>query len=442
MARGRAFVIGGSVAGLLAARVLADHFDEVALLERDCFPSAIEDRRGVPQGRHAHALLSAGRRILESLFPGFVDELTSHGALAVDIRGLRWFDNGGYHARCSGIDALLASRALLETCIRSRVASLPGVRLVDACDVDGVILDGGASKATGLRATRVGGVAESMEADLIVDATGRGSQLPAWLRAAALDRPAEESIRVTLGYSTRIFRRHREHLDGDFAMITPAAPPGRRGGAILAMEGDRWMVTLFGILGDYPPTDGAGYLEFAKSLPAPDIYNTIRDAEPLSEPVPFRFPASTRRRYERLSRFPEGLLAFGDAICSYNPIYGQGMSVAARQAVALQQCLSGGTAGLASRFFKAAAAVIDNPWTMAVGGDLRYPDIEGPRSRFGDFINWYLGKVHIAARRDPAVSFAFHSVANLLAEPPSLLHPSVAFRVIKGNVGARRPAAD
>lgn len=441
MPQGRAFVIGGSVGGLLAARVLADHFSEVVLFERDCFPTDVDDRKGVPQGRHAHALLSAGRLILESLFPGFATELTTRGAHAVDIHSLRWFDNGGYHARCRGIDALLASRALLETRIRARVAALPRVRLVDVCDVEGLLFDGGKNRVTGVRATRSGGVVESMDADLIVDATGRGSQVPAWLQAEGIDRPAEELIRVGLGYSTRIFHRRGDHLDGDLAMITPAAPPARRGGAMLAMEGDRWMVTLFGILGDHPPTDSDGYFEFARSLPAPDIYNTITNAEPLSEAIPFRFPASSRRRYERLARFPEGLLAFGDAICSFNPIYGQGMSVAARQAVALQQCLATGTRALAPRFFKSVAPVIDNPWTMAMGGDLRYPEVEGPRTRFGDFINWYLGKVHIAARRDPSVSLAFHKVANLLADPPSLLSPGVALRVAKGNVGVRRKAA-
>jgi 2-polyprenyl-6-methoxyphenol hydroxylase-like FAD-dependent oxidoreductase len=392
----------------------------------------------VPQGRHAHALLSSGRRALESFFPGFVDEIGSDGALAVDIKGLRWFDNGGYHARCTGISALLASRALLEKHVRTRVRALPNVRLRGECNADSVLFSDDRRRVTGVRAHSVGGGSnETIEADLVVDAAGRGSQLAAWLDAAGIAKPVEESVRVGLGYSTRIFRRRPDHLDGDFAMITPAAPPARRGGAMLAMEGDRWMVTLFGVLGDHPPSDEAGFLDFAQTLPAKDIYETIRNADALSDPLPFKFPASTRRRYEHLASFPEGLLAFGDSICSFNPIYGQGMSAAALQAGALKKCLEGGTADLPKRFFTAAAAVVDNPWTMAMGGDLRYPEVEGPRSRFGDFINWYLGKLHVAARTDASVSLAFHSVANLLKDPPSLLHPRVALRVVKGNIGAR-----
>jgi 2-polyprenyl-6-methoxyphenol hydroxylase-like FAD-dependent oxidoreductase len=353
----------------------------------------------------------------------------------VDIKGLRWFDNGGYHARCTGIEALLASRALLETHVRTRVKALRNVRLIDGCDVESLTLAADASRVTGVRTTRVaGGAAEPMSADLVVDASGRGSQTPAWLGAAGFQKPVEEVIRVGLSYSTRIFRRRADHLDGDFAMIIPSAPPGRRGGAMLAMEGDRWMVTLFGMLGDEPPTDANGYADFARSLPAPDIYNVVSSAEPLTDPLPFKYPASCRRRYEDLERFPEGYLVFGDAICSFNPIYGQGMSVAALQARALAASLGAGADGLAKRFFTAAAKVVDNPWLMAVGGDLRYPGVEGPRTAMGNFVNWYLGKLHIAARKDPELTLAFHSVANLLADPASLLKPNIAFRVARGNL--------
>ena len=431
----RASVIGGSMAGLLAARVLSDYFEEVVLFDRDRFPTDVADRKGVPQGRHAHALLSSGRQALESLFPGLVEELTAKGALRVDIKGLRWFDNGGYHARCTGIEALLASRALLETHVRARVRALRNVRLIDGCDVESLMLTPDSSRVTGVRAKLVaGGAEQDYPADLVVEAGGRGSQTPAWLGAAGFQQPVEESIRVGLAYSTRIFRRRPEHLDGDFAMIIPSAPPGRRGGAMLAMEGDRWMVTLFGMLGDDPPTDSQGFVDFARSLPAPDIYNVVTSAEPLTDPLPFKYPASCRRRYENLERFPEGYLVFGDAICSFNPIYGQGMSVAALQARALAASLGAATAGVAKRFFTAAAKVVDNPWLMAVGGDLRYPSVEGPRTAIGNFINWYLGKLHIAARKDPELTLAFHTVANLLADPPTLLKPGIAFRVARGNL--------
>ena len=223
-------------------------------------------------------------------------------------------------------------------------------------------------------------------------------------------------------------------------MILAATPPGRRGAVMLSMEGDRWMLTLAGLLGDHPPTDEAGSLDFAGTLPAPDIYDMIKNAEPLTSPEPFKFPASARRYYERLKKFPEGYLVFGDGICSFNPIYGQGMSAAALQAAELQNALTEGSDRLAFRFFRKAARAIDGPWTIAVGGDLRYPEVDGPRTPILRFINWYLGKLHIGARADPKLTFAFQRAAQLLDPPTSLLKPGVALRVMRGNLlGQHRP---
>ena len=431
MSRHRAIVIGGSMSGMLAARVLADHFAEVVLFDRDAFPQPGENRKGVPQGQHAHALLASGRQILERYFPGFKDELYGQGALKGDYQRVRWFDNGVYHTRFDGLEALVISRPRLEAHVRARLTALPNVRINDRRDVEAPAADAG--RVTGVK---VGG--EVISADLVVDASGRGSQSPAWLEKLGFERPPEDAVRVGLGYTTRIYQRKPDHLKGDLAVICPSAPPQKRGGVAIAMEGDRWMVTLFGMLGDHPPTDEQGFLEFAKTLPAPDVFQTISQAVPLTELVPFKFPQSTRRRYESLARFPDGYLVFGDAVCSFNPIYGQGMSTAALQAAELDTCLSAGDAELAKRFFAAASKVIDAPWTMAVGGDLRYEDVEGPRSGMVKFVNWYIGKLHIAAAGDPAVARAFHRVANLLDPPPSLMQPKIAFRILQGNL--RKPA--
>jgi len=431
MSRHRAIVIGGSMSGMLAARVLADHFAEVVLFDRDAFPRPGENRKGVPQGQHAHALLASGRQILERYFPGFKDELYGQGALKGDYQRVRWFDNGVYHTRFDGLEALVISRPRLEAHVRARLTALPNVRINDRRDVEAPAADAG--RVTGVK---VGG--EVISADLVVDASGRGSQSPAWLEKLGFERPPEDAVRVGLGYTTRIYQRKPDHLKGDLAVICPSAPPQKRGGVAIAMEGDRWMVTLFGMLGDHPPTDEQGFLEFAKTLPAPDVFQTISQAVPLTELVPFKFPQSTRRRYESLARFPDGYPVFGDAVCSFNPIYGQGMSTAALQAAELDTCLSAGDAELAKRFFAAASKVIDAPWTMAVGGDLRYEDVEGPRSGMVKFVNWYIGKLHIAAAGDPAVARAFHRVANLLDPPPSLMQPKIAFRILQGNL--RKPA--
>jgi 2-polyprenyl-6-methoxyphenol hydroxylase-like FAD-dependent oxidoreductase len=433
----RAITIGASMSGMLAARVLAEHFHEVIVLERDTLPPVGENRRGVPQGRHAHALLASGLNVLEAFFPGFTGELVEQGALSADISRVRWFDNGGYHARCTGLELLLVSRPLLEAHVRTRFLQLPNVRVIEGCAVQSLVTEDGDNRVTGVRIDRPsdGNTSEEvLTADLVVDASGRGSQTPMWLEALGFPRPKEDVIQVDLGYATRIYQRHSKHLDGDVAMLVVPTPPSRRGAVMLSMEHDRWMLTLIGMLGDHPPTEEQEFLEFARGLPAPEIYETIEGAEPLSSPLSIKFPASSRRRYERMPRFPEGYLVFGDAICSFNPIYGQGMSSAALQAVALKKSLVQGKDGVASRFFPEAAKVLDGPWTIAVGGDLRYPTVEGPRTPMVRFINWYLGKLHIAARRNPHLTLAFQKVAQLLSQPPSLLHPKTAFRVLRGNL--------
>ena len=207
---------------------------------------------------------------------------------------------------------------------------------------------------------------------------------------------------------------------------------------MLAQEGDRWLVTLAGYFGDHPPADEAGFLAFAKSLATPDVYDVIKDAEPLSEFATYKYAANQRRRYERLPRFPKGLLVFGDAICSFNPLYAQGMTVAALEATTLQQCLAQGTEQLPQRFFQRASKVVDVPWSIAVGGDLRIPQVEGERTPMVRFLNWYIGKVQIAARYDPVVTLAFAKVNNLVAPPPTILHPRIALRVLRGNVRVAR----
>jgi hypothetical protein len=203
---------------------------------------------------------------------------------------------------------------------------------------------------------------------------------------------------------------------------------------MLAMEGDRWMVTLFGYLGLRPPTDPDGFVAFAAGLPVPDIFEVIADAEPLGEVLPTRYPASVRRRYERLRRFPEGYLVVGDAVCGFNPIYGQGMSVAALEALALRDCLRASPAGLARRFFAEVARIVDIPWQIAVGADLRFPGIEGARTAKVRLVNAYLARFHVAAAADPVLGGAFLRVVNLMDRPEGLLGPAIALRVLRGNL--------
>ncbi len=438
--RKHAIVFGGSMAGLLAARVLSDHFGRVSLIERDRLPALAEQRRGVPQGRHTHGLLASGRDVLEKLFPGISEALLKAGAVTHDIvRDSRWFFEGACLSRPpSGLNGLLMTRPLLEAAVRERVLANPKVVRRDELVVEELVADRKSGRVTGMRAS-----GQALLGDLIVDATGRGSRSPQWLEQLGYEKPSEDVVQVGLGYTTRFFRRKPTDLNGDTAVVIPPTPKGKRGGVMLAQEGDRWTVTLIAHFGNYAPEDLDGFIAFARTLPAPYIHEVVSRNEPLGEAASARFPASVWRRYELLQRFPAGYLVFGDAICSFNPIYGQGMSVAALQAVELDNTLASGDGdgALAKTFFRRAAKVVEIPWSIAVGADLRIPETVGRRTAGLKFVNWYMSKLHKAAHTDPAAALAFHRVGNLLAPPPSILHPRVAARVLWENLRLSRNGA-
>ncbi len=422
-----AIVIGGSMGGLLAARVLSDRFDRVTIIDRDTFPAVGEQRRGVPQGVHTHGLLFSGRSVMERLLPGMGQECIDAGAVAGDVLAEgRWYFEGAPLFKCaSGLEGLLISRPLLEGIVRRRVLSVRNIEAIQNCVVESIALENG--RVTGIKTA-----AETIPADLVVDTSGRGSHTPAWLEAAGFPKPEEERVEVGIGYTTRLFRRSPDQLNGDAAVIIPPTPDGKRGAVMLAQEGSRWTVTLIAHFKNYAPPDLDGFIEWSRTLPSSDIYDVIRTSEPIGDAHTARFPASVRRRYEKLEKFPEGFLVFGDAICSFNPIYGQGMSAAALQAQALEASLAA-VAVSARDFFRRAAKVVDGPWSIAVGGDLRIPETVGPRSKGVDFVNWYLSKLHKAAHRDPIAAIAFLRVANLVEPPPSVMHPRIALRVLMSN---------
>jgi 2-polyprenyl-6-methoxyphenol hydroxylase-like FAD-dependent oxidoreductase len=429
--RDRAIVMGGSIAGLTAARVLSDHFREVILVERDRFGAVGEHRRGVPQGRHTHGLLAGGLRVLEGFFPGLFEEARRAGGLGVDLtRDAYWCFEGGEYVRfASDLEGLLISRPLLEGIIRERVRSIPNVHVWDGCQVEGLISSSDNRRITGLNIYGEK-AALPVQADLVIDATGRGSNSPIWLGALGYRKPKEDRIEVNTAYVTRHFLRTPDHLNGASLASIPATPDNRHGGIILAQEGDRWVVTLSARSGETVPTDLRRFIEFARTLPAPYIYNVVSHAQAIGEPQAARFPASVRRRYEHMNRFPEGFLVLGDAICSFNPVYGQGMSVAVLEAVELDRALREKSRKLAQCFFARAAKIVDAPWSMAAGNDLRMPDVPGKRTLVGHFLHWYLAKLNMAARYDRSAVIAFQEAKNLLAPPQSLLKPTLMARVL------------
>lgn len=429
-----AVVLGASLAGLLVARVLSQRFERVTLIDRDALPNHAENRQGVPQGRHTHALLSRGTQILEAYFPGIVAGLLADGALtAEEGTSARIFQDGIRLAHCrTGRNGVFASRPLIEAHVRRRVLALPGLSVIERQNARALSLHG--RRVTAVRiAPRTGDEPErEIHADLVVDATGRGSKTPAWLRAHGFEAAEEETVRVQVSYVTRLFRRRASDLGGDLGVIVAAAPPNRRAAAVLAQEGERWTVTMNCYLGECAPTELEGFVEFARGLPAPDVYELIRDAEPLGEATVASYPANLRHRYERLRRFPERYVVVGDAICSFNPIFGQGMSVAAVQATVLDTVLADGLERVGPRFFSRATKALDVPWNIVVGSDLRFPEVEGPRPLHVRLINAYMKRYVRAAARDSVLSRALHDVGNLLAPPESLMRPGLLSRVLFG----------
>ena len=431
-----AVVVGASIGGLLAARALSEVYDRVTVVERDVLEPGPGPRRGVPQGRHPHGLLSRGREILEDFFPGLTDELVGLGATTTDLQsGFRWINAGRLlRQEPSGLIGIGVSRLLLESRVRARVLALPTVSFVDGCDATGLATTADRRRVTGLRVIRRAGdsAEEEIPADLVVDASGRGSRAPQWLEALGYQPPAVDSIHVGMAYATRSYRRDP---DGPVGASVAGTAANSRGGVMIPQEGDRWIVAVGGILGDAAPLDHEGWTAFAASLPSPEIHEVVREAEPLSDAVRFRYPVSTRRRYERLARLPEGWLPFGDSISSFNPVYGQGMTVAAMEAVALRNTLRDAGGRATRRFLRAASRLVDVPWDISVGADLRFPEVEGRRTAKVRMVNAYLERLHVAAEHDPAVGRAFLRVVNMVDPPERLMAPSVMTRVLR----ARRP---
>jgi 2-polyprenyl-6-methoxyphenol hydroxylase-like FAD-dependent oxidoreductase len=436
---GHAVVIGASMGGLLAARALSEFFDTVTVLERDVFPEQDVPRKGVPQGQHPHGLLTRGLEVIEDFFPGFADGVVASGGIFGDIvDDVTWVGYSVTLKPCpSGLIGVIAARPVLEGEVRRRLLALSNVRAIENCAVLGVVATEDNSAISGVRAKIGNNAEEIIQADLIVDATGRGSLSPAWLKGLGYARPEMERIEIGIGYTSRLYRRLPTDLGGKLAVLVAADAPNWRSAGLVYQTEDSWIVALGGYFGDYAPDDQEGFAAFARSLPVPSVYEIVARAEPKSGFFTYRYPANVRVRYERLTRFPKNYLVVGDALCGFNPIYGQGMTVAAQEAALLRECLREGAAELARRFFTAAAAVIDTPWSIAAGGDLRHPKVRGARPARVKLLNWYVGKLYAAGQHDAALTNAFLQVANLQAPPESLLRPAIVHRVIRGNLGWR-----
>lgn len=447
-----ALVIGGSIAGLLAARVLVNHFDRVTIVERDRFPEQPKPRQGVPQASHIHVLLAQGLRILEQLFPGLEKELMAVGASPIDwIGDWSMLGSWGWAPRFrSSLNSVTCSRYLIDWAIRRRLSSCDNVQFLENCQVTDLLTDDQKSKVTGVR-LRFGAEAEQaiqhqsreLAAALVVDASGRRSSLPKWLVTNGYEPPQETVINPFLGYATRWYERP-ENFQADWRGLSVVAKPPnhRRAGYLYPIEGNRWLVTLQGIGGDYPPNDEASFLSFASSLRSSILYETIQGAKPVSPIYSYRGTENRLRHYENLSRLPEGLVALGDAVCAFNPIYGQGMTVAANGALILNNCLhqqlknKSSLRGFSQRFQKRLAQVNTTPWLMATGADLRWPTTEGGQPNGMDRLkHQYLDRVLRLGVNHPEVYRTFGEVAHMLKPPTALFRPDIVAQVVLQAMG-------
>jgi 2-polyprenyl-6-methoxyphenol hydroxylase-like FAD-dependent oxidoreductase len=435
-----ALVIGASMAGLLVARVLSDHFEQVTILERDKLPDGPEFRNGVPQARHAHALLAQGQEIMQEFFPTLAADLKEIGAPI-----MRWgtqtatLTAGGWTKRFdTGIVTNVCTRLSLEWLVRRRLSERTNVRFISQADVQSLLTTPDRNTVTGVVVeSRVDHTTQTLEADFVIDASGRESKALEWLRDLGYGETPEETVNSFLGYATRWYEAPQDlQYDWQTLLIGTRPDEGQmRGGSIFHVEGDRWAVILVGVNKDYPPTDEDEFVEFARSLASPVLYEAIRYAKPISPVYGYRRTANRWRHYERLSRMPERFLVMGDAFCAFNPVYGQGMTVAAMQARELDRALAERNAdltGFSTPMQKRLAKVVNTPWLMSTGEDLRFPLTEGQRpGAAARFIQKYMDRLLRVVPHDERVGMAFLQVMNLTRPPTSLFSPAIAFTVLR-----------
>ena len=433
-----AVVVGGSMAGLFAARILADGFETVTVVERDPLPDETAPRDGVPQAHHPHALLEAGRATMEDLFPGYGEELLSAGGLLVDgATDVKFYDEGGFLAAGpKRIPQYVATRPLFEHVARRRLTDVDGVKMRSGCRWLGYLTGDDASAVDGVAVQNRNAEREELPADLVVDATGRTSRTPAWLEDHGYTPPPLDDVEIAVVYSSLAVGRPPNDRRAIFA---PASHPRSRGGVALPVEGDRWLVNIHGMHGDHPPADAAGFREFAATLPIPHLERILERHPQVSDEIErYPFPSNRRRYYEELEAFPDGLVVLGDAIASFNPIYGQGMSVAALEALVLHRTLAaGGREGLALRFFERAAEVIDVAWTMALGADFQFSETTGQKPSGAELFGRYLSRLTRTAHTDGTLRDALYRVIMMEVPPASLLRPRIAWRVLKPDWSGR-----
>ena len=438
----RAVVIGGSIGGLLTARVLADHYDEVILVERDHFPPGSENRPGVPHARHLHFIMKRGMMVIDRYFPGVRAQLLESGCHLVDQgTDFRIMYRYGWSPRVkTGLELITFTRPLLESAMRQQLAEQPKVRFIEGFEVAGLVPNADHTGISGVRLLprrREGEIEEQiLHAELVVDSSGRMSPAPEWLQEIGYAAPQESEVDAFWGYATRIYEPPADmKVDWKILFLMNRPPYQPRAGIIQSIEGNRWLVTIAGVMHDYPPTEEDAFLQFAKSLSSPELYNAISQAKPLSKIWGYRRTSNRLRHYDKLERMPKGFVALGDSVCAFNPVYGLGMTLTGLEVEELERCLQASDGGRTFEpltFQKAVGKLVTAPWALTTGEDLRWPATQGgeitPKVKF---MHWYIDQVIHLIPKSPEVFVRFQEVNHMMKGPEALFHPAVLFRVLK-----------
>ncbi|GLZ36144.1 hypothetical protein Lesp02_83310 [Lentzea sp. NBRC 105346] len=425
-----AIVVGAGFAGLLAARVLSERYDRVTLVERDRIETGTAHRSGVPQAHHPHALLARGAQVLEGLFPGLRAELGEAGAVVADV-GSEFMSRAprGWAPRDEiGLLVQSVTRITLEQAVRRRVLALPQVSIVDGVQVDELVTSG--DRVVGVsgrhRATKTSFEAH---ADLVVVASGRTSRLVDWLKAIDVHCPPRMEVDGHLAYTSRLYHVN-DALNFDWVTIYEIthAPETKRGGAVSTVDGRRWFVTLFGAGGDVAPTDEAGFIEYAGTLECREVADVVKNAEPASPIYRFANLGSSWNRFDKVRNWPRGLIALGDTVCTMNPVYGHGMTLAALGADILRRTLD--KQRFERRFQRRLARVVGVPWLTATVTDLGWSDEK--LSLPVRLQLWYGRRLFDVVPGNAHVYRRFIRVSQMVDHPATLFHPSVVATVVRG----------
>ncbi|MGF6952186.1 2-polyprenyl-6-methoxyphenol hydroxylase-like FAD-dependent oxidoreductase [Neobacillus sp. B4I6] len=434
----QALVIGGSIAGLFAARILSVFFEEVLIIEKDQKREKHLTRTGVPQGSHGHALLKSGEEILTELFPGIVDELIADGSVKSDFTSeLAWNHHGSWKVKFhAGISIIQQSRPFLEWHIQRRLEMIPNISFLYGAKAKRMLINSDSTSIIGVEIQKEGEGAIPLNADLVVDATGAGSNSTNWLRQLGFDGPQKTEVKVNLFYASRIYcSLSPKNKDWGNLLVYPNPPRQNRGGSISPIENQRWMVTLLGYGVESPPSTVEEFINYAKSLEQPDVYEAIKNGTPETDVSVYRFPALRRFHYEKLQRFPNGLIVIGDAFYRIDPVFGQGMSIAALEAVALKKELQKALnknklSQISKNTHRSFSKIIDVPWLIALTEDFRFTHTDGAKPFGLPLLKWYVKRVILACESNQKVYGKLINVLQLKAHPISLFSSSTLKAVL------------